>query len=216
MAAAGPYRIAELARLAGVTPRTVRYYVAERLLPSPTGAGPNRLYDDEHLRLLRAIRRLKSHYLPLGEIRRRLAELAPDEITRLTAAGETDSDDRVSAVGLPPTAGRPLAPVESSAIPHLARLMPLEMPIARPMAREVAREGPVGGVGRASPAAGAPLGSLSTWRRLLIASGVELHYDVPADPEREAALLDIARYARARLDASRTERAHLGFRPGEG
>ena len=35
-----PYSLADLARLAGVTPRTVRYYVAQGLLPSPEQAGP--------------------------------------------------------------------------------------------------------------------------------------------------------------------------------
>ena len=35
-----PYSLADLARLAGVTPRTVRYYVAQGLLPSPEPPDP--------------------------------------------------------------------------------------------------------------------------------------------------------------------------------
>ena len=74
-------RIGELVARAGVTPRTVRYYVAEGLLPPPSGAGPRATYGDEHLERLREIRRMKDSYLPLREIRRRLAGgegLAPE------------------------------------------------------------------------------------------------------------------------------------------
>src|SRR5688572_6152833 len=65
--------IAELAQRAGVTPRTIRYYVAEGLLPPPGGRGQRRAYGPEHLERLDAIRQLKAAYLPLHEIRRRLA-----------------------------------------------------------------------------------------------------------------------------------------------
>ena len=34
-----PYSLADLARLADVTPRTVRYYIAQGLLQSPEAAG---------------------------------------------------------------------------------------------------------------------------------------------------------------------------------
>ena len=64
--------IAELAQRAGVTPRTIRYYVAEGLLPPPGGRGQRRAYGPEHLERLETIRQLKAAYLPLHEIRRRL------------------------------------------------------------------------------------------------------------------------------------------------
>src|SRR5919198_989441 len=78
--------IGALAERAGVTPRTVRYYVAEGLLPPPGGTGQQRVYTHEHLLRLKAIRRLKEAYLPLGEIRHRLAGLSPGELQRLAEA----------------------------------------------------------------------------------------------------------------------------------
>jgi DNA-binding transcriptional MerR regulator len=66
------YSISELAEEAGVSTRTIRYYVSEGLLPPPVGAGPNSRYTDAHLRQLGIIGRLKEQYLPLREIRRRL------------------------------------------------------------------------------------------------------------------------------------------------
>src|SRR5688572_29806074 len=66
------YGLAELAEAAGVSIRTVRYYIAEGLLPPPEGAGPRSAYTAGHLDRLRLIGRLKDAYLPLREIRRRL------------------------------------------------------------------------------------------------------------------------------------------------
>ncbi len=59
----------ELAAAAKVTNRTVRYYIAQGLLPAPVGAGTAALYTEEHLIRLRAIRDLQAQYLPLAEIR---------------------------------------------------------------------------------------------------------------------------------------------------
>ena len=84
-----PYSLTDLVRLAGVTPRTVRYYVAQGLLPSPEQAGPSTRYGEGHLARLRLIRRLQRDHLPLAEIRARLDGL--DEQQILDAAGADDA-----------------------------------------------------------------------------------------------------------------------------
>lgn len=68
-------KLTELADAAGVTPRTVRYYIAQGLLPSPGRLGPHTRYGPEYLDRLRLIRRLQEEHLPLSEIRRRLPDL---------------------------------------------------------------------------------------------------------------------------------------------
>lgn len=75
----GAYSLADLCGLADVTPRTVRYYIAQGLLRSPGTTGPGARYDDGHLARLRLIRRLQREHLPLAEIRARLAALTDDE-----------------------------------------------------------------------------------------------------------------------------------------
>ena len=80
------HAIADLARLTGVTPRTVRYYIAQGLLPGANDAGQGAWYDERHLSRLRLIRRLQAQHLPLAEIRTRLDELSNDEVTELLAA----------------------------------------------------------------------------------------------------------------------------------
>ena len=69
------YSISELADLAGVTPRTIRYYLAQGLLPSAGQTGPGTRYSASHLARLRVIRGLQAEHLPLAEIRNRLADL---------------------------------------------------------------------------------------------------------------------------------------------
>jgi DNA-binding transcriptional MerR regulator len=66
------FDIAELARAAKVTTRTVRYYVQQGLLPQPGSRGPGTRYDVGHLDRLQLIKRLQREHLPLAEIRRRL------------------------------------------------------------------------------------------------------------------------------------------------
>jgi DNA-binding transcriptional MerR regulator len=62
------YRIDELARAAGMTVRTVRYYVQRGLLPAAAFRGKDTAYDHAHLVRLRAIRRLQEAFFPLDAI----------------------------------------------------------------------------------------------------------------------------------------------------
>src|SRR5512141_2063117 len=75
-----PYSIADLARLADVTPRTIRYYVSQGLLPSPEVPGPATRYGEGHLLRLRLIRRLQRDHLPLSEISGRLERMGDEEV----------------------------------------------------------------------------------------------------------------------------------------
>lgn len=86
----------ELSDRAGVTPRTVRYYIQQGLLRSPGTTGPGARYDAGHLSRLQLIRRLQREHLPLSEIRRRLESLGDEEVRRLIE--EPASSARSSAV----------------------------------------------------------------------------------------------------------------------
>lgn len=74
------YSLDELSTLANVTPRTVRYYIVEGLLPPPLTGGRRATYSQEHLDRLHAIGSLKDMYLPLREIRHRLNTLTRAQI----------------------------------------------------------------------------------------------------------------------------------------
>ncbi|HEU5099430.1 MAG TPA: MerR family transcriptional regulator [Roseiflexaceae bacterium] len=77
------YTISQLAEAAGVTPRTIRYYTAEGLLPRPDARGQYALYSQDHLLRLLLIGKLKQAYLPLGEIKARIEDLDSQQIRLL-------------------------------------------------------------------------------------------------------------------------------------
>src|SRR5262245_48280104 len=79
------YTIGELAQAADVTIRTIRYYVAEEVLPPPLGNGRAALYTQEHLDRLRLVMILKEEFLPLPEIRSLLSGLDHQAVLELLA-----------------------------------------------------------------------------------------------------------------------------------
>jgi DNA-binding transcriptional MerR regulator len=85
--------LADLTDRAGVSVRTVRYYIAEGLLPPPNGSGPASYYSPSHLDRLKLIGRLKDAYLPLKEIRRRLDGVEDRELPALLALSDPELFD---------------------------------------------------------------------------------------------------------------------------
>jgi DNA-binding transcriptional MerR regulator len=116
----GTLTLADLSRLADVTPRTVRYYVAQGLLPSPGQSGPGARYPDSTLPRLQLIRELQRSHLPLAEIRTRLAGLTDDEIAGLAApASPTPADtaiDYIRGVLGANRLGQPPPPARTAAV----------------------------------------------------------------------------------------------------
>ena len=78
------YSIDELATLAGVTPRTVRYYIAEGLLDRPEGEKRGAHYLRRHLEQLLLIRRWTDAGLSLERVRELIAG-APEDPPRQRA-----------------------------------------------------------------------------------------------------------------------------------
>ncbi len=184
------YSLKELCREAGVTERTVRYYIQEGLLAPPDGAGPFARYPEQHLLRLRLIRRLKAEYLPLAEIRRRMADLDPQELETLAQQTVTDK------------AGGEYDEQEADAKNYLDRLLSRRQ-YTQPASEPVIVPGAPAPSGQnfnwpAAPAAPvpAPAGALpnrrvakqmpasatrpeaETWQRVIIAPDVELQYKV--------------------------------------
>jgi DNA-binding transcriptional MerR regulator len=121
--------LGELTAAADVSVRTVRYYIAEGLLPPPEGSGPGSAYTEGHLDRLRLIQRLKEDYLPLKEIRRRLSGLSDEEVRSALAA----SEDR-TAPDTPPKAGALYDESLAGARDYLALLESREQYRTEPMA----------------------------------------------------------------------------------
>jgi DNA-binding transcriptional MerR regulator len=96
------WKLTELAEAAGVSPRTVRYYVQRGLLPAPPFKGPDTVYGEDHLLRLKAIRALQARFLPLEAIQVELARLSPEELQALVDAGPTPPPSAAGAPGVSP------------------------------------------------------------------------------------------------------------------
>ncbi len=75
--------IEELAKRAGVPVRTVRYYIAEGILPPASSRGKSATYGEEHLVKLRLARRLSDRRVLLADIRDQVSRLTLDETREL-------------------------------------------------------------------------------------------------------------------------------------
>ena len=195
------YSLTELADLAGVTPRTVRYYITSGLLPSSGRSGPGAKYGDEDLARLRLIRRLQREHLPLAEIRQRLAGLDDDDVRSLAAEadpGPMDSAlDYLRKVLEPAPPPAPRFRRDQAAAPVLARRM-AEIP------PEGWRPASMPGLAAAGPPTTptevvrppANAGDRSQWERIALAPDIELHVRRPLSRiqnKRVDRLLTIAR-----------------------
>ena len=170
--------LAELSDRADVSPRTVRYYIQQGLLPSPESRGPGARYGAEHLDRLRLIRRLQREHLPLAEIRRRIHSLDPAEIRRLVEGAP--ERERSSALDY----------IRGALSEPAAMLSSLSMPSSLPPLSSLMHHAELLD-DAASPGAGqlpkqrAPRSpTRSQWDRIALAPDVELHVRRPLSREQ--------------------------------
>jgi DNA-binding transcriptional MerR regulator len=78
------HTINELSALSGLPVRTIRYYLAQGLIPAAGKEGPATRYPDATLARLRLIAKLRDAHQPLAEIRKQLALLSDAEVLELT------------------------------------------------------------------------------------------------------------------------------------
>ncbi|MEI7745561.1 MAG: MerR family transcriptional regulator [Chloroflexota bacterium] len=195
-----PYSLADLARLADVTPRTIRYYVAQGLLPSPEAAGSNTRYGEGHLARLRLIRRLQREHLPLAEIRSRLEQLGDEEViaaveTSAPSMAESSRDREgtlafiqslMSGARVSPTVSPPPAEPQVPARVSLSIDAPSprralrRMEIAAPDASELILDLQAAPSPRPADSRH-PKPSRSQWERLAITPDIEIHVRRPLD-----------------------------------
>jgi DNA-binding transcriptional MerR regulator len=121
------YKLDELARAAGMTARTVRYYVQRGLLPAPAFRGKDTAYEPEHLLRLRAIRRLQAAYFPLDAIAAELDGRTAGEIERI-ADGTSLPAAPVAPLGAPAELAERHAPRRTELLPGVELVVARDAP----------------------------------------------------------------------------------------
>ncbi len=177
------YSLSELATLAGVTPRTIRYYVSIGLLPSPPQAGARTKYSDGHLQRLRLIRRLQRQHLPLGEIGAPLQGLddeAVEVVLDTDAVPPEDSaldyiDRLKGAPALPRMTLKEIAPV------RLPDMSPKDVDPGSPDPKLIGE-------------------TRTRWERVPLTDDVELHVRQPAGRQKQKQIERLIRLGREMLE----------------
>lgn len=196
------YSLTELADLGGVTPRTVRYYLAQGLLPAVGQTGPGSKYDAGHLARLRLIRRLQGEHLPLAEIRHRLETLDDGEIRELAGSDGPSTPPGTALEYLRAVLGEP-GRIRAAARPSMAPLARLSAPapVAGGNLAEVPPASAPGTGAAAEPAA--PLIERSQWERIVLAPDVELHIRRPLSRAQNKGIDRLVTIARELLEEDR-------------
>ena len=180
------YSLQDLADLADVTPRTIRYYIAQGLLPSPEGAGPAARYAEGHLGRLRLIRQLQREHLPLAEIRARLTGLDDVTVQALLTPGDVagpaeSAIDYIRSVLLGSTPSAAAGPMALTPARHGAVVMPALLAEELTASAEPAPAPQLMAPSLSAAPAPAPVQTpdRSQWDRVTLAPDIELHVRRP-------------------------------------
>jgi len=143
----------DLCEISGVSERTIRYYMANGILPPAPRSGPGVRYPVSHVTRIRLIRRWQDNQLPLDQIRKLLTGLDDVEVERMYQAEAPrvarDPEEIGSAADYVRKAlGRGAGPLPS----------PLQMPLSPPTEVAIAR---------------------SQWERYTVDDDVEIHVRRP-------------------------------------
>jgi len=213
------YTIGELATLAGVTPRTIRYYVSIGLLPSPGQAGPGTRYGEGHLARLRLIRRLQREHLPLGEIAVRLeglddvaveAALTVEDLRLAPSQGPAFAADMAAGTWRRSVLG----PAPGSALDYINRLkdeqatppMPARELAAPAAAPRMTKAVMAKAIAMSSPEPEEPVGAQrSQWERVTLSQNVELHIRRPLGRHEQKQIERLIRLGRELLEGGDTK-----------
>lgn len=152
MAGGASYAITDLADASGIPVRTLRYYLAQGLLPAPVRKGRLTRYPASTLQRLLVLKRMRAAHMPLAVIRERL-DAMPDEEFRDPAVRGIERQMALSV-------GRDLPPASVTQPPD-----DLEA-FWRASPRMFAER---------------PSGSRTQWERIFLEPGVELHVQRPLD-----------------------------------
>lgn len=139
-----PLDLTELSDRAGVSIRTVRYYIQQGLLQEPEARGPGAHYTEEHLNRLLLIKRLQREHLPLAEIRKAIQSGAAESTIPRSARdyvravlGKPSADLRVSSL---PAPRQPIEEPMRSQWERITLAPDIELHLRRPLSRGVNKQ----------------------------------------------------------------------------
>ncbi len=104
------YLISDLVERTRLAPRTIRSYIALKIIPPPVGNGPAAVYGEEHLQRLIAAVRMRAEGASLAAVAEKLASMSLAQVRGYVR--RTDPPKEPTA----PSAEQPTSPVETPAL----------------------------------------------------------------------------------------------------
>jgi DNA-binding transcriptional MerR regulator len=173
--------IKTLCERAGVTPRTIHFYIQQGLLPPAGTVGPGARYTEGHLLRLRLIRLLQKEHLPLAEIAKRLKGFTDAQVGALL---EERRQRKTPARGSALEYVRNV--LQAAETPRLFEVHSTPATVAR--------------LASTRPEAATIEPSRSQWERFVLADGVELHVRRPLTRGEQRRLDQVLSAARQIFD----------------
>lgn len=170
---------------AEVTPRTVRFYIQQGLLPPAGSQGPGAKYDPGHVARLKMIKFLQKEHLPLSEIRRQLESL---------------DDAKIQALVREHSSGK--QPANSSAVDYIRGVLAGKRHLpSQPAASSLFRSQTASPVIEELNAGYSTHRSAerSQWERIVLAPDIELHIRRPLSRGQNRKIEALIQHARETL-----------------
>ena len=90
------YNIETLAKISGLTRRTIRYYIQRGLLDPPLGSGRGSYYTDDHLKRLKKIMKWSVQGVPIIHMKTMLSGKTPQITVDLPSGIKTTLEEQFS------------------------------------------------------------------------------------------------------------------------
>lgn len=198
------YLISDLADLAGVSPRTIRYYTDEGLIPQPEVDGKYGYYTNAHLVRLQLIKQLKDNFLPLREIRQLLTGMTDEQVEQqvgknaMLASNGPELMRSMVVPSEPPTGMQ--GGEAGSAMEYIARVLGGQNAVQTTRVEEGStvyrREAHPAPATMAGTTLRSMEGTVEQWEKVKLAEGVELMVRQPPDKQAQYAIQQLILLAR--------------------
>jgi len=183
--AADMHDIRELCEEAGVTARTVHFYIQQGLLPPAGSQGPGARYSRGHISRLKLIKLLQKEHLPLSEIRRRIEPLDDAKVQALVREYSSRKQ-----------------PSDASAVEYIRRVLTGARHLPpHPAAGSFLRSGISAAAleDQGASCSSQRLAERSQWERIILAADVELHIRRPLSRSQNRKIEALIQHARETL-----------------
>ena len=181
--------IEELANQSGLPLRTLRFYIQEGILQGPDTRGKFARYSQQHLDRIELIRRLKDLRTPIQEIKHMLENISEEELHQLLKYQDLVAS-QFSNLQVNQFKERRISEAGKSALDYIQNIFP---DIAKDASADN-RMTPRSPLAQIAEGRGMKRSRQETWRRIVIADGIEINIREPRNRNEEIKIEKIVKH----------------------